>query len=407
MTGRCAFVRRFAGGAALAVLAVLTTAAVQPAPAAAGGAPGVGAPARDTQVPAQAPPKPAKKDPIAKATEPWPDAQRLTERRVAAENLPLFRSTDPLPFTLVADFSLINRDRDPESAKRYAGVLQLPSENGAVASIPVQLSARGHARRNRLVCDVVPLRLEWAKADLKGTVFDGQSELKLVTHCANDDDYEQRVLIEYLAYRLVGLFTPFSFRARLASVTYVDRARKKTPPARYGILLENDEDLARRLEGRLYPVTGRQFRFLDREAVVSMSLLQFMIGNTDYSIMALHNVKLVTIPSGVTYPIGYDFDSSGLVNAPYAIVDPRLDIKTVRQRLYRGPCLTTDELGPLRERVAAKEKDALALVDLVPGLKPARREDARRFLSEFFSLMASPALAKRTLIDSCRQTIGM
>jgi hypothetical protein len=400
---RCrGFVRRLAGGTVAAALAGLLFAGVQQARVSAASSNGTG-----PQVPAQAQKPPAKKDPAARAEEPWPDAQRLAARRVDAENLPLFGSADPLAFTLTADFGAINRDRDPKSTRRYPGVLQFPGEGGGAQSVPVQLSARGHARRNRSVCAVVPLRLEFAKADLKSTVLGGQRELKLVTHCDNDDDHEQYVLTEYLAYRLFGLFTPLSFRTRLAMVTYVDPNRNRTPAARYGILLENDEDLARRMEGRLYPIPNRLFRFLDRDSVVSMTLLQFMIGNTDYSIMALHNVKLVRNQGGVTYPIGYDFDYSGLVDAPYAVVDRRFMIKSVRDRLYRGPCLTASELEPLRARIAAKKGEALALIDAVPGLKSTRRASAREYLDEFFSLMASPSRAKRELIDSCRPAAGM
>ena len=107
------------------------------------------------------------------------------------------------------------------------------------------------------------------------------------------------------------------------------------------------------------------------------------------------------------YPIGYDFDYSGLVNAPYAVVDPRLDIKSVRDRLYRGPCLTVSELDPLRARIAAKKDEALALIDAIPGLKATRRANAREYLSDFFSLTASPSRAKRALIDSCTPAAGM
>ena len=39
----------------------------------------------------------------------WPDEREMTKRRLEAENLPLFRADDPLPFTLRADFSKINR----------------------------------------------------------------------------------------------------------------------------------------------------------------------------------------------------------------------------------------------------------------------------------------------------------
>ncbi len=407
MTGRREFGRRLAGGTAVAALVGLALAGVRQAPvfAASSDAPAVHGWTFGLQAPAQKPP--AKKDPVAKAEEPWPDARRLAERRVEAETLPLFQGVEPLAFTLTADFGAINRDRDPESAKRYAGVLQLQAEGGSAQSIPVEISARGHARRDRRVCAVVPLRLEFAKADLKGTVLQGQRELKLVTHCDDDDAHEQNVLTEYLAYRLIGLFTPHSFRARLATVTYIDPARNRKPPARFGILVEHDEDVARRLEGRLYQVPNRVFSLLDRDSLVMMSLLEFMIGNTDYSIMTLHNIRLVRNQGGATYPIAYDFDYSGLVNAPYAVADPRFNITTVRDRVYRGPCLKTDEFEPFLARFTARKDEVLALVGAVPGLNAARRRYAREYLNEFLSLAANPARARRALVDSCKTGPGM
>jgi hypothetical protein len=350
--------------------------------------------------------KPVKKDPIAKAAEAWPDAQQLADRRVAAENLPLFKSQETLAFTLTSDFGAINRDRDPNSTKRFPGTLQVPGDGG-VQPIPVQVGARGHARRDPRVCSVVPIRLDFAKQDLAGTVFEGQRDLKLVTHCENNSDGEQHVLTEYLTYRMFNLFTPRSFRARLVKVTYVDPKRDKAPVPRYGILLENDEDLARRLEGRLYAVPNRLFNFMEPESLMLMTLLQYMIGNTDFSIMALHNVKLVQIKNLTLYPVSYDFDYSGLVNTGYGAVDKRLNLSSVRERLYRGPCRTMQEIAPFIEKVTAKKDEALALIEQIPDMKRERRADARDYLSEFFSIAASPSRSKRAFVDSCVKAVGM
>jgi hypothetical protein len=411
MTQRGWFAQRLAGVTAVAVLVGLAVASVFDAPLRAASRDAAAAASTDRRQ-AQAPQGPAKptqpkKDPLVKAAEPWPEPEQLSERRVAAENLPLFKSSEPLAFTLTADFAAINRDRDPNSSSRFAGVLALPGEGGGARSVPVQLSARGHARRNRQVCAAVPLRLEFVKKDLAGTVFEGQRELKLVTHCENAGEYEQYVLTEYMTYRIFGLLTPISLRTRLAKVTYIDPARNRAPTVRYGILIENDEDLARRMEGRLHPVANRLFSQLNRDSLVLMMLLQFMVGNTDYSIMALHNVKLVRNQGGVVFPVAYDFDYSGLVNARYAVVDPRLHLSSVRDRLYRGPCLTAVELDPLLAMFAARKDAVMAIVDAVPDLTPARRDDAREFLNGFFSLMANPARARRTLVDSCKPFTGM
>jgi hypothetical protein len=355
----------------------------------------------------QAQAKPAKKDPAARMTEPWPDAKQLAERRAGAENLPLFKSQDPLPFTVTADFTAINKERDPATSKRFPGTLDVQGEGGRTQSIPVQVSPRGHARRDVRVCSAVPLRLEFEKKDVAGSAFEGQRDMKLVTNCENANEYEQYVLTEFLTYRIFNLFTPRSFRARLSRVTYVDSTRNRAPAPRYGILLENDEDLARRLEGRLIPVTNRLFSLLDQESLTLLTLLQFMIGNTDYSIMALHNIKLMQDQRSVLHPVTYDFDYSGLVNAHYAAADRRLNLGSVRERLYRGPCKTMQELTPFLETFAAKKGEVLALIDQVPDMKPERRRDAREYLNEFFSIVATPARAKRAFVDNCVKAVGM
>ena len=68
-----------------------------------------------------------------------------------------------------------------------------------------------------------------------------------------------------------------------------------------------------------------------------MSVFQYMIGNTDWSIKALHNIKLITFDnSRRPIPIPYDFDQSGLVNASYTLPAEHLQIKSVRERVYNG-----------------------------------------------------------------------
>jgi len=399
MAARRGSVRRLAGGMAVAALVGVAFAVAQGAPVSA--APNGG------QAPGQAQKKPPKPSAVTKANEPWPDAKQTAERRVQAENLPLFKSHEPLAFTLTAAFGAINRDRDPNTKKVFPGVLQLQGEGGKAESFPVQLSTRGHARLNARVCSVVPLRVEFTKKDLAGTVFERQRELKLVTNCENDSAYEQYVLTEYLAYRIFGLFTPRSFRARLVKATYVDPGKNKTPTARYGMFIEHDDDVARRLEGRIFPFPNRLFKMLDQDTLMLMTLLQFMVGNTDYSILALHNIKLVRTEAGTMYPITYDFDYSGLVNASYAAVDRRLNLSSVRERLFRGPCRTAEELEPFLATFRAKKNDVLALIDAVPDFSQSSRQNAREYLEEFFSLVGNPGRVNRSLVKTCTAAASM
>ncbi len=219
-----------------------------------------------------------------------------------------FQSLEPLEFTLEGKFSALTRDRDPESKNVYSGVIRLAGHNNATIEVPVELSARGSLRRKS--CEFIPLRVAFSKNEAKGTVFEMHgAALKLVTHCTNTSESDQFILREYLAYRIGNIVTPRSFRARLAHVTYVDSEKRKILTTRYAMFIEDDDDVARRLEGK---IVDRELRFeqLHPVAVLQMTLFEFMIGNTDYSIFGRHNVRIVEHGSGLVYPIPYDFDVS-------------------------------------------------------------------------------------------------
>ncbi len=356
---------------------------------------------------AQAPQRPARKGPMEKLNEPWPDAAKLEQRRAEAERLALFASAEPLVITITADFDAINKIRTRDSPRRLPGTLELAGEGGKTVSFPVQLGSRGNLRLNSHTCSMVPLRVEFTKKDVKGSVFDGQSALKLVTHCQNDAEFEQHVLVEYLAYRIGNLFTPLSYRVRLAKATYVDSGKRKSLGTRYAVLIEGDDDVARRNGGRIIPLPNQVFRLLDQDALMVMSLTQFMLGNTDYSIITLHNVRLMQPPEGPLRTFAYDFDLSGLVDAPYAIPPRALGIATVRDRYYRGPCLTVEQLEPWLAKFRGRQSEVMALVDEVPGLDAQHRRDGRDFLGDFFSIVNSGSRTKRLLVDRCPKVAGM
>jgi len=342
-----------------------------------------------------------KKNPLARLAEPWPDAEKVRERRRDAEGRRLFQSSDPLRFTLTADFRTVNKERDPGSTRRFPAVLRIAGDDGQDRSIPVKLRTRGHFRLMSRNCSFVPLRVEFPRQEAEGTVFEGAGSLKLGTHCEDDQDYEQYTLREYLAYRIFNLLTPRSFRARLAKATHVDSTSGKTLATRYAMFIESEGDVARRLEGRIVPLPRTLFRDLDPETLTLMMLFEYMIGNTDFSIFALHNVRLVQDQARVLHPIPYDFDLAGVVNARYAVPDRQLHIATVLERLYRGPCRTAEDWRPFLAAFRAKRADVMALVDAVPDLDKASRRKAREYLEDFYRTINQPGSVKSQLVDKC------
>jgi hypothetical protein len=347
----------------------------------------------------QGPAAPSKKNPLLKLVEPWPTPEKMKEHRETSESLPLFAQADVLPITLVGDFKAINKDRDPNSKQKYPGSLRLADDK----TIPIQYNARGHVRRMARTCDYVPLRLTFDKTAAQPTVFAHQEALKLVVQCAGGSDFEQYILREYLAYRVYNVITKQSFRARLARVSYVDSGGKPMG-TRLGMFLEDDTDVARRLEGRIVELQRLMFDDIDADSLMPAMIFEFMIGNTDMSLYALHNVRLVQRPDKSLHLVPYDFDLSGLVNAPYAIPARGLMIKSVTDRLYRGPCRNQERVDPYVANFVAKKDEIRALPESIPGMSKQTKEETRRYIDDFYSAIRTTKDVKGLFVSCKAQT---
>jgi hypothetical protein len=346
-----------------------------------------------------------KKPPEVRLAEPWPDAAKLAERRKDAEARRLFQEAEPLAITLAADFKGINRDRNYASTKAFPAVLTVKGQEGSAQAVPLQvnLRTRGNIRRQADVCGFPPLSIEFAKEAAKGTAFAGQSKLKLVAHCNETQKADQLVLLEYLAYRLYNLMTPRSFRVRLARATYVDSKSGRTLSTHNAVFIEDDDDVARRMEGRSVEMPGLLFKDFDKESLTLMTVFQYMIGNPDYSITGMHNVRLVQTAANVRHAITWDFDVTGLVDPQYALRNARVrqEIAAVRVRSYLGPCRSAEEFEPTLAAFRARQGEMQALVNSIPGLDDAERRKAADYLGEFFTVIGSKESVKRELIDTC------
>jgi hypothetical protein len=343
-------------------------------------------------------PLPPIKDP--KDERPWPDATQLTAARRAAEARPLFASAEPLALSIVADWGQVQRDRDPDGEKTYSATIVIAQGKPEEQRIAANIRTRGHSRLRPEFCSFAPLRIDFA-TNPAGTVFDGQKRLKLGTHCRDIGDYPEYTVREYPVYRMFNTLTSSSFRARLAEVQYVD-AKSAKAFVRGGLFLEDDDDLARRMGGRISESRGTPGQGLDFGMVALTTMFQYMIGNTDVSIKSLHNIRVVLMPDGKRYPVPYDFDFSGVVNARYAQPNPLLTmLSSVRERLYLGPCIPLPVLNVYVDRLHAKREMLLGVYDSVPMLEPKSRTAAKDYLAGFFSRTATPAGVKRAFVDNC------
>jgi hypothetical protein len=318
---------------------------------------------------------------------------------VPHEAAPIFTAEEPLSFTLTSNFGRLRRDRKQDAPWRWASIT-VPDSAGATVEIPLQVKTRGIWRLTQ--CDFPPIRLDFKKSTVKHSLLAKLDKPKLVTHCRDNEDYEQYILQELQLYRVYNLLTKYSHRVRLARVTYADSGTGKVITTRYAILEEEPEALAYRVGGMLIKQKGGGPADLEPSGAAIFALFQYMIGSTDWSISGLHNVEMIATDLGYI-PVAYDFDFAGAVNTRYATVDPSLPIKRVRDRLYRGYCLPEDSYGPTFDLFKAKKDSIYALYKDPIGrlLVGDRAKETLEYFDEFYETIGNPRDAKREIIGRC------
>jgi hypothetical protein len=295
--------------------------------------------------------------------------------------------------------------RDRTSKQSVSGTLTDP----AGQPLAVNLRLRGITRRAKATCDFPPLRVDFTAPPPATSLFAGQKKLKLVTHCRNSRDFDQYVLLEYAAYRMYNVLTPHSFRVRLANIDY--RNSDGSPiTSRVGFFLEDIDDVASRngvAEARAGPRIPRDF--LIPIDAARYALFQHMIANHDWSMTAgpagdecCHNARLIgaLAPAGAM-PVPYDFDYSGLVDAPYAAPPDALSINHVTQRVYRGYCIHNAEAYAAAREMRAAQPRLLGVLGQVPGLSARKQQSAGAFLARFFADIATDADVGAKVLRSC------
>jgi hypothetical protein len=327
----------------------------------------------------------------------------------------LFANEAPLRITITAPFpALVARAK--YAINPFPATLTLTDQAGAPQSFPIQVRARGLFRRKSGSCTFPPILLTFDKQAMHGTPFHGQKKLKLVTYCSPAPDSEQRIVLEYLIYRLYNLITPMSFRVRAAEVTY--RSSAADPGVtRFGFLIEDIRGVADRNQREELAAASHQVSLaqLDARATTRAAILEYMIANLDWEFLAsapgqkcCHNIRLVAAPGATpatahaVTPVPYDYDFSGFVDAPYAGPAPGIPIEKVTERYFRGFCAQSGEIPAVAAEYRARRADMKALIDNQPQLNAHFRDKADRFMDGFFASLDDPARIQSQLIRHCR-----
>lgn len=320
---------------------------------------------------------------------------------------PVFATDSPLKVRIEAPLKTLIEER-PE--RDYLdGLFYFVDTNGEEQKLDLKIRVRGKYRAKKSTCDFPPIRLNFKKDQLEGTEFVGQDKLKLVSHCQTGrDSFEQLVLREYLAYRIYQLLTDKSFGARLMHISYVDTQNQFETIERYGFVIEDNEKIGERLGMTRAELHGIPAASLDARQGNLAAVYLYMIGNTDYSLIlgppdeeCCHNSVLYSAAAAPYTPIPYDFDFSGIVDAPYAEPNPRFKLRSVKSRLYRGRCMNNELLPETFAYMLEKEPAIRALIDEQVGLEEKQRQEVISYMEGFFEDIKNPKSIERKFVNRC------
>lgn len=313
----------------------------------------------------------------------------------------LFSSEVPLKINLAFDQKKFLSERYKDEYQ--PAEITLFSENGDSLNGNIRIKARGEFRRR--YCQFPPLRLNFKESGFSDPSFEGVSSLKLVTICKYPPLYQEYIFREYTLYQLYNLFSPMSFRARLVDMTFTDNTRNRKPLQRYGFLIEDIDDIGKRTNSFELEPERVNSAMMNRKQLILISVFHYMIGNCDWYVPNLHNLKLLKsndFMQETPYPVPYDFDYAGMVNAVYAIPPDGLGITNVTERIYRGPCFTTTEGEEVFDLFHQKKDQVIKLYQDSPWLNETSKETSIEYLEEFYKIIEAPTLVRNKILNTCK-----
>jgi hypothetical protein len=180
-----------------------------------------------------------------------------------------------------------------------------------------------------------------------------------------------------------------------------DKINKTTGPF-YGILLEEEKQMAKRtnmmaVEKKLIP------QQLQPDPFLTMAVFQYLIGNTDWSVQYLHNIKLLAKDlQTAPIPVPYDFDHAGIVNTPYALPAEELQMRSIRERRYRGYCMDDiKKFEPVITLFNGLKDEIYNLYSNCTLIDAKYKKSTTSFLDEFFSVINNPKVWQKEFAYPC------
>ena len=169
--------------------------------------------------------------------------------------------------------------------------------------------------------------------------------------------------------------------------------------------------MARRYGKEVVDDERTRFEALDAAELAIVELFQFMIGGHDWSVIGgppgercCHNARLLREPGWKAdlIPVPYDFDLTGIVDAPYAFPPKQIPIRNVRQRFFRGRCKGPALWDLTFERFRDAKPAVYELYRNNEWLSKRKLTRTLSYLDDFYAIMDNERRLEDTITSRCR-----
>lgn len=317
------------------------------------------------------------------------------------DTVDIFTQDKIIKIILESDFKNLLKNKFKDEYQQ--AFIRYQVSDSVMLNCPINIKPRGNVRKQ--VCYFPPLKLSFPDKEAVIQQFNEFDELKMVVKCSKAKINEQYLLAEYFAYKLFNILTDYSFRVKLMEVTYVDTSKKYKPSTSYAFLIESIDQLAERQNAIPFEYSKLGEQFTNRRNLAIVYLYQFLIGNTDWSIPAGHNINMVRSKEpedSLPYVVPFDFDYAGIVDASYAVPDVSLNIESVRERVYRGLCIDENDIIQAVDHFIRLKDKIYQLYNGSQLLDNYVLKSTIDYIDEFYRIIENDIYLHSTIVENCR-----
>jgi len=266
----------------------------------------------------------------------------------------------------------------------------------------VRIRPRGNLRRNK--CYLPPIKIDFNDENYQVDLFNTLGKVKLVSLCRLAGNYEQYLIKEYLCYKVYETITEISFKTYFLKINFVDSEGKKKTFTSYSFILEDIDAIAKRNNAIEIENQGLLPSLLDRPTMNLFAMYQYLIGNVDWHLPNLHNVKLIKSndhKKPLPLPVPYDLDYCGVVNANYAVPHERIPIENITERYWMGNCLEEFEYQEVQQTFMENKDEILQIFESCDFLDKYNKNTSLKYINAFFTLLEKEDYNSKTLFKKC------